>query len=62
VKHNKVAGPDGMPDELYQVFWDLIKGDLKKMLDAFHLGKLEIERVNHGVTLIPKVPDDHLEV
>jgi hypothetical protein len=63
VKHNKAAGPDGMPCELCQVFSDLIKGDLKDMLDAFHLGKLEIERLNHSViSLIPKVPEDHLDV
>jgi hypothetical protein len=28
------------------------------MLDKFHSGNLDIERLNHGViTLIPKVPD-----
>ena len=44
--------------EFYQEFWEVIKEDLKEMLDAFHKGDLDIERLNHGViSLIPKIPD-----
>ena len=28
MNHNKVPGPDRFPAELYQHFWDVIKGDL----------------------------------
>jgi hypothetical protein len=52
LKHNKAAG------ELYQTFWEVIKYDLKEVFDAFHQGRLDIERLNHGViSLIPKVPN-----
>jgi hypothetical protein len=58
LKHNKAAGPHGFLAEFYQTFWETIKDDLKEMLDKFHSGNLDIERLNHGViTLIPKVPD-----
>jgi hypothetical protein len=54
LKHDKAAGPA----EFYQKFWEEIKHDLKEMLDKFHSGHLDIERLNHGViSLIPKVPD-----
>jgi hypothetical protein len=47
-----------LPAEFYQTFWEVIKYDLKEMFDAFHQGRLDIERLNHGViSLIPKVPD-----
>jgi hypothetical protein len=58
LKHDKAAGPDGLPAEFYQKFWEKIKYDLKEMLNKFHSGQLDIERLNHGViSLIPKVPD-----
>lgn len=58
MKHNKAAGPDYLPIEFYQVFWDKIKHDLKALFDAFHARKLGIERLNHEIiALIPKVPD-----
>jgi hypothetical protein len=58
LKHDKAAGPDGFPAEFYQQFWESIKHDLKEMLDKFHSGHLDIERLNHGViSLIPKVLD-----
>jgi hypothetical protein len=38
------------------MFQETIKEDLKEMLDKFHCGYLDIERMNHGViTLIRKV-------
>jgi hypothetical protein len=38
------------------VFWEALKFDLKELFDAFHEGKLEIERLNNGInTLIPKI-------
>jgi hypothetical protein len=57
LKPNKAAGTDGLPAEFYQVFWEVVKDDLKEMFDAFHSGDLDIERLNHGViSLIKKVP------
>jgi hypothetical protein len=52
LKHNKVAGPDGFPAEFYQTFWETIKDDLKELLDKFHCGQLDIERLNHGVCYV----------
>lgn len=49
IKHNKAAGPDGLPIEFYQEFWEDIKHDLKELFDAFNAGKLDIARLNHGV-------------
>jgi hypothetical protein len=58
LKHDKAARPDGFPAEFFQKFWESIKHDLKEMLDKFHSGQLDIERLNHGViSLIPKVID-----
>jgi hypothetical protein len=58
LKHDKAAGPDGLPAEFYQKFWEEIKHDLKEMLDKFHSGHLDVERLNHGfISLITKVPD-----
>jgi hypothetical protein len=34
LKHNKAAGPDGLPAEFYQTFREVIKYDLKEMFDA----------------------------
>jgi hypothetical protein len=28
MEHNKSPSPDGFPAEFYQVFWEVIKGDL----------------------------------
>lgn len=39
IEHNKSPGPDGFPIEFYQRFSDLVKVDLKAMLDGFHREK-----------------------
>jgi hypothetical protein len=58
LKHNNSAARDGFLEEFYQGFWEEIKDYLKKMLDSFHKGDLESERLNHGViSLITKVSD-----
>jgi hypothetical protein len=55
MEHNKASGPDGFTAEFYQHFWELIKWDLKAMLDDFHKGHLNIARLNYGIiTLVPK--------
>lgn len=48
-------GPDGLPFIFYQKYWDIVKGDLINMVNAFHDGDLELYRLNFAmITLIPK--------
>jgi hypothetical protein len=35
MQRNKAPGPDGLPAEFYQVFWEVIKGDLMDMLFSY---------------------------
>jgi hypothetical protein len=62
LKHNCAPGPDGLPAEFFQDFWDIIKKDLWNMCDDFNKGTLDIKRLNYGlITLIPKV-DNAMEM
>jgi hypothetical protein len=55
MKHNKASGPDGFPAEFYQVFWEIIKGDLMALFNDFHEGRLPLFSLNFGIiTLLPK--------
>lgn len=55
MEHNKALGPDGFPAEFYQVFWELIKGDLMALFNEFHKGDLPLFSLNFGIiTLLPK--------
>ena len=40
MEHNKAPGPDGFPAEFYQVFWEVIKGDLLPLFADFHRGSM----------------------
>jgi len=56
--HNKALGPDGFPAEIYQQFWDVIKGDLMQMFHDLHKGDLPLFSLNFGViTLLPKTQE-----
>ena len=55
MEHNKAPGPDGFPPEFYQVFWDVIKGDLMALFRDFQQGTLSLNSLNFGTTiLLPK--------
>jgi hypothetical protein len=58
MEKNMAAGPDGIPIEFYQFSWEYIKEDILEMFSDFHVGVLDISRINYGViTLLPKVSD-----
>jgi hypothetical protein len=51
-------GPDGLSFLLYQKFWDIVKGDLFRLVKVFQDGKLDLFRLNYAtLTLITKVED-----
>jgi hypothetical protein len=51
-------GPDGLSFLFYQRFWDIVKGDLFRLVESFQDGKLDLFRLNFTTpTLIPKVED-----
>jgi hypothetical protein len=51
-------GPDGLSFMCYQKIWHLVKDDVMAMFRDFHLGKLDLFRLNFVVlSLIPKEPD-----
>lgn len=53
---DKALGPDGFSMAFYQTYWDIIKGDLSSMFADFHLGNLDISKLNRdNICLIFKV-------
>jgi hypothetical protein len=51
-------GPDGFPFLFYQQFWEFVKPEILAMFKDWHLGKLDLFRLNFSLlTLIPKEPD-----
>jgi hypothetical protein len=59
MEHNKSSGPDGFSTEFYQVFWELIKGDLMALFHEFHQGSLSLFSLNFGtIILLPKCAED----
>jgi len=58
MKHNKAPGPDDFPTKFYQVFWEIIKGDLMSLFKDFQGECLPLFSLNFGViTLLPKTSD-----
>jgi len=56
MEHNKAPGSDGFPAEFYQHFWNAIKMDLIELFQCWHVGQLELFRLNFwGIVLLPKV-------
>jgi hypothetical protein len=51
-------GSDGFSFLFYQVFWDIIKCDLMKLVKCFEANMLNLDRLNFAmITLLPKEPD-----
>lgn len=58
MKSQTAPGPDGFPVGFYKQLWEHFGGLIKEMLDDFHIGALNIDRINYGViTLLPKIKD-----
>jgi hypothetical protein len=58
MEHNKAPGPDGFPAEFYQMFWEMIKGDIMALFTQLSSGNLPLYKLNFGViTLLSKKQD-----
>jgi hypothetical protein len=58
MEHNKSPGPYEFPAEFYQLFWDVIKGDLMALFCEFHQGSLPLFSLNFStIILLPKCAD-----
>uniref|UniRef100_A0A453HLC8 Reverse transcriptase domain-containing protein n=1 Tax=Aegilops tauschii subsp. strangulata TaxID=200361 RepID=A0A453HLC8_AEGTS len=56
MKSNRAPGPDNIPAEFYQHCWDIVKEDIMRLFTAFHVGNLDVSRLNYGIiTLLPKI-------
>jgi hypothetical protein len=54
------TGPDGIPIEFYQTYWELMKEDICELFANFYNGSVNVKRLNYGaITLLPKVKDDN---
>jgi hypothetical protein len=55
MKHNKAPGPDGFPAKFYQIFWEIIEGDLMALFKDFYDNRLPLFSLNFEIiTLLPK--------
>jgi Reverse transcriptase (RNA-dependent DNA polymerase) len=52
---DKANGPDGLPIEFFQEYWEFISDDLHSMVMTFYHNRLDLWRINQAyITLIPK--------
>ena len=50
--------PISIPIEFYQARWHIVKSDIVQLFSDFHLGRVDISRINYGIiTLLPKISD-----
>ena len=58
MNHHKAPGPDGIPAEFYQAYWDLLKADVAEVFRAaYREGRLGASLRQSSVTLVPKKGD-----
>jgi hypothetical protein len=58
MERNKAAGPDKIPVDFFQSYWDIIKKDIMEIFKDLYDNKLDGSRLNYGViTLLPKIVD-----
>jgi hypothetical protein len=51
-------GPDDFSFLFYQKFWNMIKGDLMRLIRGFERGEVNVARLNYAIiTLLPKEKD-----
>jgi hypothetical protein len=53
--------PDDFSFLFYQKFWNMIKGDLMRLIRGFERGEVNVARLNYVIiTLLPKEEDDNI--
>jgi hypothetical protein len=58
MKINSAPGPDVLPVEFYNCFWEQVKGLVLEMFETFHRGELNLSRLKYGlISLIPKMKE-----
>jgi hypothetical protein len=51
----KASGPNRFPNEFFQRYWPIIKGDIIQVLNDLHDHKVDLWRINKAhISLIPK--------
>lgn len=52
---NRASGPDGLPNEFIQQFWDTLKGDVLQAFNQFYQGQLDLQTINcANIIMVPK--------
>jgi hypothetical protein len=52
---SSTPGPDGLGPSFFQAVWPSVGADMMRLLDAFHAGTADIERINRAhIILLPK--------
>ena len=53
---DQASGPHGFPMFFFQEVWDVVFSDVLAILYEFHLGILDMDKLNHAqIVLVPKV-------
>lgn len=52
---SSAPGPDGIGPSFYKAAWEAVRGDVMSFLQAFHAGRVDLQRINRAhIVLIPK--------